>query len=359
MFRVILLCLLMVSFNFGCSLQQRQSVKTTGVGQTEIGDLVEGWNEMLSTIRKSSDNPSSLQGKSFLLRIKLQGEWKLNIAPMNAFNVERIDMSGKRKVTVINPGLLFEQKGGLTTMSYIRAQLSKMGGQRGNIDLQGQIACLFETGFYQDNKRVDLEKLKEAFEYEVIISHPDIVELYAQTPRSLIFRRLKDNRTEVSVKLLLKDINSDDTYMTDTVSIPICNAPGTQGINAVMETLSPGQCIRHIYTSGDVFIQGKGDGIEIAEIFGNSCQKSVQCKLIAKYGLVNNGEIAFADSKHFTFIIPPYQSVRVDTSWIAPKDKSHEARIYTASTISKDAIPQQRLLELDERDYLQCIWVRP
>lgn len=278
-----LFCLLV--FTLSCAHQSGERMPKVKEPTLTIDQLIEGWPEMIESIKSESTKIAGLNGRKFNLRVKLDGAWNLNISPARAFRIEQGSGESYFTVTVVNPYILFETQGGLSKMTYVQAELSKAGGAQGAIELNSRTECLYRVRFFQaGGGMIDFNELSTAYDYDFLISPSGSLSIHSMSPHAVLFARPQSSMKEATVQVQLTSKNKQEVYLSNPVLIPRCLHPAHQEEMALPER--PGLCVRHLQTLGERW-ESSGDGrFEIQEVFGNNCDRAVVCTLHARYGLL-------------------------------------------------------------------------
>jgi hypothetical protein len=304
-----------------------------------IDQLVEGWPEMISAIKSESNRVPSLNGRVFNLRVILDGDWNLRVTPERAFTIERGTRENTFTATIINPYVLFDSQGGLSKMTYVQAELSKAGGQQGAIELTSDVECLYRVRFFQESGgMVDFTKLSEAYDYDFLITPSGSLGIHSMTPTSVIFARPLSREEIASVQVQLTSKDRREMYLSNPVVVPRCFGGLTSAQEEQIKR-TPGLCVRHLQTLGERWEDGKRPVFDIAEVFGNVCDRAVQCRMPARYGLVKNQQIVKAKDHAVTFAVPAQSHIEVDMSMTLTSEEQFDSKLYIGSYLSKAATP--------------------
>lgn len=314
--------------------------------------LVSGWAEMVNDLQGYSTKIQELQDKRYRLKVTLEGDWNLAVTPRNAFLIEKGKL-GLFYVSVVNPYLLFENLGGISKMTYVQAELSKAGGEQGAIDLSGETACLYQVSFFQKNGAlVNFDKLSTAYDFDFLIDPPRELEIYQMLPTSVIFKRSTESNEESQVQIRLISKNKNEVYLGQVVRIPACHQSAASRPTATLE-VTPGQCVRHYQTLGAPLETDKRLDHEMEEVFGNLCERTIQCFMPARFGLIKAGKIVSAKDKKISFVIPPKTHQKINVSW-SHESREHDSKIYLGSYFTKEAMLPG--VEINQFQQLQCEW---
>ncbi|MCK5072809.1 MAG: hypothetical protein KAQ98_05230 [Bacteriovoracaceae bacterium] len=359
--------LLVVFLVFSCSstedkggVEQQYVKKVESTMPLGIQGFIEGWEKMIIHIQEQSADVSSLKGRTFSLRIKLDGRWQLYILPKKAFKIERAGKDNVVNVEIVRPQMLFENRGGLQKMIYIQAEIRKIGGDKGSIDLTADVECLFKVRFRQKNgKPVNFDKLLEAYEYDLVLTPSQYLDVYSINPEFVILKRKKFLEERATLRLLLVDKKNRETHYSAKVHIPQCGykpkepLPMKEKFHLIKKA---GQCVHHIRTIGNRLDTTKVHRIFAGEVFFNICKHPVKCNLTAKYGYIKNKKIVEADTKIYKFSLEPESISKIDTSWnYVNQQFDFDSKLYIASTLTRETVPKDFKPE-DQPGFLQCEW---
>jgi len=347
---IIFLCSLLILFSCSSPNTRKESLHLS----SNISELVDGWDDMISFIRDNLEKKSLLATKRFPLHIKLSGDWGLDIRPQDAFAITKLS-SNRLEAQIVDPDLLVEKRGGLSKMTFVGARLSKVGGDGGSISISPSLSCMYEVSFYQRDKLVNFPELKQAYEYDVVFQGSEILELYGERDTSLLFKRKSGgNYSETSVYLLLRDKVTGEQFVTSPVIVPPCMKAPPSKTDALLIPRRPDQCVRHMGTEGSPVMKGIDREAQLGERLYNECQFPIRCKMLARYGYVKKSKLVAAQFKEYAFILPPFKEMSVNTSWKYDKTGvEFDTRLYTAGT-------KPALLGVErksgEEDFLNCEW---
>jgi len=329
-----------------------------------IDQMIDGWKEMVTAIQASSGNPDELRRKVFLLNVKLTGNWNIGISPNEAFEIRKDSVENSYKVTVTQPFRLFENRGGLTRMTYIQASLMKVGGIKGAVELGANVECIFRVKFFQENGlQVDFNRLKEAYNYEFVTDPPNSLKINSILADSVMFNRDYLGDEPISLRIKLDDRSSHEKYLSNEIIIPHCSRLQLRSKDELLIPRRAGQCIQHLKTIGNFFDKNTDTKMNIQETFANNCPLPVRCQLKAQYAYVQKKKVNFVEKKTYDFLVDPNSFETVDTSWDYSSQKHpFDSKLYKASTISKSSLPsgapEDKEGDEEGNDYLDCQWER-
>jgi len=345
-------------FLTSCAQMETKPIDNKWVKDKWIGEFVDGWDQMVGYLNQFSDESHVLKGKKYNLRVKLDGEWQLFVFPVQAFNVKRVGDKNLFEAEIIDPGALFETSGGISRLTFIQAELKKIGGDQGTIELRPEIDCLFKIKFNQKNgKSVDFDRLQERYEYEFVITPSNEVEVYAITSEYVTLKRVGKKSENAFLRLLLVDKKNKETFYSNQVDVPECgydelaSEPSAQKIMYLQDA---GQCVKHLQSHGSRLDETKVDKVFHKEDFFNMCPYPLKCQMNVKYGYVKNKKIVDADTKVYNFSLGPYVMQSIDTSWhYINQQFEFDAKIYIAATSSKSSYPKD-YQDNDMPGFLEC-----
>lgn len=320
-----------------------------------IHELIIGWESMLSDINAHLGQKMSLKGKKYELRLKLKGQWLLEILPSRAFQVRRLE-EGKFLAQILSPSLLFEDIGGLEKMAYIAARLSRVGGHEGKLAISGNLECLYPFSFYQQNGEiVNFEKIQHSYLVDFIISHPEALYLQNLSRFSAIFKRPIGNAQDVTVSLKLTHKQSGEIYQGEQLAVPACAPYMGMQKDARFQPRLASQCLHHLKSEGEAYNSQKNRLVKTSESFTNSCDRDIKCSLPARYAYLQRGKIAYVENKNYPFTVAPRKITQVDTSW---NFNSYMGRysetLYTAARVGKDIV--DFLPKSKDSLFIDCQW---
>lgn len=344
-----------------CGLFSRQS----GPNGPQIGDLIIGWNEMLMDMEEHTLKMDELAGRQYKLTLKLAGDWGLQVTPESALQVTPVEgESGQFILKVINAQKLFELTSGLIKRAYIEAKLTKIGGDKGKINLTGALDCLFDVSFHQINgEKVNFEQLSSGHIDEFIINNPDVLKLVAKKKDAVTFSRPYGGDEEITLSLKLTDKTTKEVYESAPIMIPNCSKGNSQEPNIKRLVRKADQCLMHL-KGGPKVINDQENVIRAVEVFANNCPEPIECTMTAKYGLVQGPNVKKVFHKEFTFNVGALDHLVLDTTYNIPADtqQSFHSKIYSIPVLAKDAIPLESLSLLgvkensQENEFIQCHW---
>ena len=351
--------ILFLFFLASCAQVETKQIDNKWVKDKWIGEFVDGWDVMVDYLNQFNDESHLLKGKKYNLRVKLDGEWQLFVFPVQAFNVKRVGDKNLFEAEIIDPGALFETSGGISRLTFIQAELKKIGGDQGTIELLPEIDCLFKIKFNQKNgKAVNFDRLLERYEYEFVITPSNEVEIYSITPEYVTLKKMEKKSENAFLRLLLVDKKTKETFYSNQVDIPECGYNGDlanePSDKKIMYLQDAGQCVKHLRSHGAKLDDTKVDKVFHKEDFYNMCPYPVKCHLNAKYGYIKNNKIVDADTKVYDFALGPYAMQSVDTSWhYLNQQFDFDAKIYIAATSSKSSYPKD-YQDNDMPGFLEC-----
>lgn len=346
------LSLLLILFLSSCS--QTPPVEQNG----SIDQMIDGWKEMVNTIQASSANPDELRRKTFFLKVKLTGNWNIGITPREAFEIRKDSVENSYKVIVKNPFSLFENRGGLTRMTYIQASLMKVGGIKGAVELGANVECIFRVKFFQENGlQVNFSRLQEAYNYEFITDPAGSLKIHSVLTDSVTFIRDYVGDEPISLRIKLDDKATMESYLSNEIIIPHCSKLQIKSKDELFIPRSAGQCLQHLKTVGNFLEKNTDPKMSMKEIFANNCPIPIHCKLQAQYAYVQKKKVSFVEKKDYEFVVPANSSQNIDTSWEYSQQKHNfDSKLYKAPHITKAALPSDAPIEDEGSDFLQCIW---
>lgn len=325
-----------------------------------IHELIIGWSEMLADIESYSGNISALKDKAYPLRLKLMGNWNIDILPAGSFMIAKNKDEGSFTATVVQPASLFTNVGGIVNMGYIAAKLSRISGNQGTLSISGNLECLYPFTFYQKNGSIiNFEKLQSSYDLDFIISNPKALSLQTLNRYSAIFKRRVGSEENASVKIKLVNKNTGKVYIGDELLVPTCAPNYGHRKNSKFLPVKAGQCLHHIQSQGNAYNLGKNKKVALAEVFLNSCERPIQCDLPARYAYLHKGKIAYVEKKDYSLFIAPKSTRKVDTSWNYNSYMgSYRETLYTAAKISKSLLEGINDLEKKPADdsLITCRW---
>ena len=322
-----------------------------------IEQMIDGWKEMVNTIQASSANPDDLRRRTFYLRVKVSGSWNIGITPREAFEIRKDSVENSYKVNITNPFMLFENRGGLTRMTYIQASLMKVGGIKGAVELGANVECIFRVKFFQENGlQVNFSRLQEAYNYEFLADPPQSLKVQSLNQDSVTFIRDYIGDEPISLRIKLDDRATRESYLSNEVIIPHCSRLQIKSKDELFIPRSAGQCILHLKTVGNFLEKTAEPKMSLKEVFANNCPLPVRCQMKAQYAYVQKKKVSFVENKDYEFVIPALSTETVDTSWEYSQQKHlFDSKLYKAPTISKTALPSDAPVE-EGSDYLNCKW---
>lgn len=349
-------CSLLNWFKFG-------SKSSSKISSSNIGEVIIGWNEMLEQIEQNSNKIEELNNRQFKLTLKLSGEWTLNITPQEALLLTPVEGEmGEFIVKVINAQKLFDMSSGILKRSYIEAKLIKTGGEKGSINLTGAIDCLYDVSFYQINgEKVNFDQISSGHQEEFIISHPDILKQVGKKKDAVTFARPFGDEEEITLSLKLIDKGTSEVYQTPTILIPSCNKVNPTQADVKRMVRKADQCLVHLKGGSKVFNDSSLQ-FKALEVFANNCSEPIECKMVAKYGVISKSSLKKVYQKEFIFTIGGLEFENIDTSYMI-LTKSNEmnvnfdSKIYSIPTMGRASVPQGALSLLEnsqESDFIHC-----
>lgn len=314
--------------------------------------LISGWAEMVNDLQGYSTRIQELQDKRYRLKVTLEGDWNVAVTPRNAFLIEKGKL-GSFHVTVVNPYLLFENLGGISKMTYVQAELSKAGGEQGAIDLSGETSCLYQVSFFQKNgSLVNFDQLSTAYDFDFVIDPARELEIHQMLPTSVIFKRNPESNEESQVQIRLISKNKNEVYLGQVVRIPACHNSDSSRARATLD-VTPGQCVRHYQTLGAPLETDKRLDHQMEEVFGNLCERNIQCIMPARFGLIKAGKVVSAKDKNISFMIPAKTHQKMSVSWTHEK-MEFDSKIYLGSYFTKESMLEG--VEVNQYKQLKCEW---
>lgn len=323
-----------------------------------IDKMIDGWKEMVSTIQASSANPDDLRRRTFLLKVKLTGSWNIGITPREAFDIRKDSIENSYKVVVTNPFRLFENRGGLTRMTYIQASLMKVGGMKGAVELGANVECIFRVKFFQENGlQVNFPRLQEAYNYEFVTDPAGSLKIHSVMTDSVTFIRDYVGDEPISLRIKLDDRVTRESYLSNEVIIPHCSRLQLKSKDELFIPRSAGQCLQHLKTIGNFLEKNTDPKMSMKEIFANNCPLPIRCQMKAQYAYVQKKKVGFVEKKDYEFFVPANSSETVDTSWeyLAQKHP-FDSKLYKAPTMSKAALPSDAPVSEEGSDFVDCKW---
>lgn len=312
---------------------------------------------MVNTIQASSANPDDLRRRVFLLRVKVSGSWNIGITPREAFEIRKDSIENSYKVRILNPFMLFENRGGLTRMTYVQASLMKVGGIKGAVELGANVECIFRVKFFQENGlQVNFSRLQEAYDYQFLTDPPGSLKVHALMQDSVTFIRDYVGDEPISLRIKLDDKATRESYLSNEVIIPHCSRLQLRSKDELFIPRSAGQCVLHLKTIGNFLEKTTDPKMTLKEVFANNCPLPVRCQMKAQYAYVQKKKVSFVETKDYEFVIPAQSSETVDTSWEYSQQKHpFDSKLYKAPIMSKAVLPSDAPVD-EGNDYLNCKW---
>ncbi|MFN8370666.1 MAG: hypothetical protein U0T83_08600 [Bacteriovoracaceae bacterium] len=354
--KLIIMLLLVSILSVKCASRGPLMSEVIDESDAPIDDLIDGWRELITFVENNGPSSITLKQEEFILKVKLSGNWNLEILPKDAFSISKIKEQ-EFSVYISNPRKLFDESSGLLKMVYIQAKLSKVGGNKGTVSLSSDLKCMYPIKFYQPSGiPVDFGKINKGYSYDFIISDTNEVNFIGVNKEDAIFSRRLGSYEEANVKIRLQDRKTGDEYIGKEVKIPACTANEKSAVDEVLMYRTPGQCARHLKTKGTNFEMSKASKFKASEVFTNNCETAVKCVIKSRYGYVKKGKILDVKEVVKSVTLNPYEVTIVDTSYDFDESLKFDSKIYFSSLYSKDILPKNYDLPSNQ-PLMECVWL--